>query len=146
MSNDTGYGGNLFVGVRYEWRPASEIAKLIRADIKAAVANGALPGKEEGFTYGARSDSFAGGQAVRIWVNGPEGWAKQEAPFPLYNDPWGGRTWSAEAHAIGYLLYVIGTAYIRDDSNSMIDYFDTSCYISVSQRGGSSLPRTFDSF
>jgi hypothetical protein len=52
----------------------TEIAKLIRADIKAGVTAGTLPKAK----YSVVSDSYSGGYSIRIRISGAEG-------IPTYN-------------------------------------------------------------
>jgi hypothetical protein len=52
-------------GEKYQgYASAADIAKLIRADIKAAIASGQLPGSVK--NYSVRSRSYSGGQAIDI--------------------------------------------------------------------------------
>lgn len=141
-----GYSGNAVTGAKYgdTWLSAAEIAKGVRADIKAEVAKGNLPGKDAGFKYSVRSQHFAGGQSVGINVIGPEDdspwgnreqWAfrpitdsQEDAKAASYGMS---KVFTEEALRIGRLLKDIGNAYTHRDVDSQIDYFDVSCWISV---------------
>ena len=138
--NSGGYTGYARTGSNYtpgQWRSATDIAKLIRADVKAAVKAGTLPAT---LKYSVRSDSFAGGQAVRIGVSKPGSNRYEWAVRPKREDEGGywyeGMTvLTDEARKVGALLRSIGEAYTRSDCDAQIDYFDVSCYISVTADG-----------
>jgi len=53
------------------FRRVTDIAKQIRADIKAAIASGQLPGSMK--NYSVRSRSYSGGQAIDIAAKGLDG-------------------------------------------------------------------------
>jgi len=142
---DNGYSGHAATGEKYDraqWRSSADIAKGIRADIKAAVTAGDLPGKDAGFKYSVRSESFAGGQAVNINVIG-----SSDDLDGQYGTAWAYRpvtdleklarfygmdeTYTDEAKRIGALLDTIGNAYTYRDIDSMVDYFHVTCWINV---------------
>lgn len=137
--------GHVSQGARYDasrYVTAAEIARNVRADIKAAQARGELPGKSAEFTYSVRSERFAGGQAVRIVITGPEGWDFR----PATADDWQAREYGVtrvltdDARHFGELLNRIGKSYTRSDVDSQTDYFNVSCYITVaSGNSGASL-------
>ena len=133
---DEGYmGGSKWSGGKAtrEFRRAADIAKDIRADLKEAQKDGDLPGKADGFVYRVRSESFAGGQAVRINVVGPGDteWAFRETRPQDRAWGWNDTTWTDEALRIGALVQKIANQYVRSDTNSMVDYFNVSCYMNV---------------
>lgn len=114
-------------------RSTKEIAALVRADIKAALAAGELP---KGLKVSVRYESFSGGSAIRVNVTAlPEGFevfdldtlrAQRAQPYdwqtarlPRY---------TAEAQALLAALTRIGKAYHRNNSDAMTDYFDVNYY------------------
>ncbi|MGV8972207.1 MAG: hypothetical protein ACOH10_07780 [Rhodoglobus sp.] len=137
---DLGYSGHAATGAKYDktqYQTATGIAKGVRADIKVAVAEGTLPGKDAGFKYSVRSQQFAGGQSVSINIVGPggEAWAfrpitdsQQDARAAEYGVT---KVFTDEARRWGEVLNGIGNAYTYRDVDSQIDYFDVSCYINV---------------
>jgi len=141
-----GYSGHATTGSKYDRSlSAVQIAKGVRADIKDAITAGDLPGKDAGLTYSVRSEYFSGGQAVRIAVGGPDGdaWAYRPVTEDDSNRLLSGgraRTLTDQAQQIGVLLHKLGRAYVYDDTDIQSDYFHTSCYVSASLAGGSTLP------
>lgn len=126
--NDGGYYGQRFTGGRAteDVNDATEIAKRVRADIKKAQEYGALP---DSFKYSVTRDKFAGGQAVRVQVDGvPD--AKQFRTEEL--DPGVPRRvrtqWASELHRT---LSVIGNQWQDSENDPMIDYFDNKYFFSV---------------
>lgn len=134
------------------WRKAADIAKLIRADIKAAIAAGELPGSAK--NYSVRSRSYAGGQAIDLVAkdlpglyqqcegikpgtkkefDGGDGWTAMSC-----GNSWckaGGehrdhpaaryhRILSEEGQRVLGLLQKIHDSYNWDGSEVMVDYFD----------------------
>lgn len=129
-----------------KYASAADIAKLIRLDIKAAIADGSLPGTTR--NYSVRSRSYSGGQAIDIDAKGLDGlW--QQCPGYI-EDKYGtggiyscGNVWckaggeykdspsaryhqilTAQGRQIENLLQAIHDAYNHDGSNSQVDYFD----------------------
>lgn len=132
----------------------AEIAKLVRKDIKQAVAEGLLP---ERWTYSVRSDSFAGGTSLDIRVKGcADAWmpcpgykvgSKREGTDGSWSatgcsNPWckaGGvhrdkpgaqehDVLTEEAQAAKMTLERIHGAYNHDGSDAMTDYYDVNYY------------------
>lgn len=110
----------------------AEIAKLVRADIKAAVASGALPKAK----YSVRVKSFSGGGSIDITFSFVE-----EPGFALFNaerlafdiehehhvyspDP----IYSERAREMTKKLEAILGAYNYDGSDSQVDYFNVRFY------------------
>lgn len=138
---DLGYSGRAVTGAKYDdnkWISATDIAKGVRVDIKAAVAKGDLPGKDAGFKYRVRSQSFAGGQSVSINiinVNG-DAWAfrpvtDSQEDARLVASHGLTKTYTDEALRWGELLHDIGNAYTYQDVDSQVDYFHVTCWINV---------------
>lgn len=112
-----------------------EIAARIRADIKAAIASGALPKGLKTRCYMPHYGSIE----VRV-VDLPEGfkvmseagasWSKQFPEASKWSDMPGGwkATRSDELNDLLDKLDAIHGAYNRDNSDSMTDYFDTRYY------------------
>ena len=119
---------------------STEITARVRADIKAAQKAGRLPA---GCKISCRKDSYSGGWAIRVHVETlPEGfrvtspayasWLKQFGVNSCRNVP---LAWtdcmSEERKALIASLEAILAAYNRDNSDSMVDYFDTRFHATV---------------
>jgi len=114
------------VGPRYDparWRSSAEVARLLRADLRAAQAGGALPPSA---VFSVRSDSFAGGQSVRVEIrNLPDREILDDHPdFP--------RRLSPAARELERVVRRVVNAYNRDRSGSQSDVFDVHYYGHVS--------------
>jgi hypothetical protein len=107
------------VGSNYKgWRDAAEIARDVRADLKAASKAGAIPADVK---VSVRCEKYAGGQSVkvglsgwersRIWDIGSQGWKMTE-----------------EAQAVESFVEGIRESYNRDASDAMTDYFEVVYY------------------
>lgn len=100
------------VGAKYaSYQSATDVAKQIRADLKAAQASRALP---DGVTYAVRSDSFAGGQAIRITAMGLPDSALTQPDTGGMSLP--RRT--TESVELDQTLQAIGRAYDRSQSGT----------------------------
>lgn len=127
-----------------QYASAADIAKLIREDIKRDIADGMLP---KGPQYSVTSESFSGGQAIRITVKGwADAWQVCDGTEPGTSygcrNPWcKGRNDPAYAHAaeehmvltveakaVEMTLKRIHGAYNHDGSDSQTDYFDVNYY------------------
>lgn len=113
----------------------AEIAKRIRQDIKEAQARGDLP---KGLKTSVRYRSYSGGQSIDLRIVAlPEGfkvlserYARYAAENPHdYSPPF---SWqdqqSPEYVALEAKLKALHSAYNRDNSDSMVDYFDVRYY------------------
>lgn len=134
---------NEYRGVKYEATKdldLAEIAKRVRADIKAAIVSGALP---KGLKTSVRISRYSGGQSMTISVKGlPEGFkvyqpgyvraTKNFTDYGRRNESWyeGNGATAAYNDMIGKLK-AIGDAYNRDNSDIMVDYFDVNFYLHV---------------
>jgi len=99
--------------------PRTELAKLMRADIKALK----LP---KGFKISVRTESFSGGGAIRICVMAvPEGFNLIES---LSDGLCQRRTLTPAAKRLLASLKAIHSAYQYDDSDIMTDYFHCRYY------------------
>lgn len=140
-------------GARYDeparYASAAEIAKLIRRDIKAAIAAGDLPGRFS--DYRVRSERYSGGQSISIRALRPELYQVCEGIIPGSEDGYGARScrdpWckakddrpharhhfilSVEGQRVEAVLKGIHRAYNHDGSDVMTDYFDVRYYGSV---------------
>lgn len=129
-----GYTQNEFIGEKYEQgQDVAVIAKKLRADIKEAVKAKKLPkGK-----YSVRIERFAGGCACRVTAKDlpfnpwseeyldciqPDGTLKNWPPHGL------AKRNSTQAAVVLEILNSMLSAYRYDDSDGMIDYFDTNFY------------------
>ena len=111
-----------------------EIARRIRADIKAAVAEGTLPKARYSVRTGGGSmhstiDVTIGGLPFALFVR--EGWIVDAAG----NAQWGDRPWwlarTPAAKAVEEQVEAIVCAYRRDDSDIQVDYFNCNFYETV---------------
>ncbi len=112
-----------------------EIAKLVRADIKAGIADGSLPRAK----YSVRIDRFAGGRSLDVTID--------DVPFAIRNaarvraDVFGENPHdhpetvcfnSPEAGALEAQIEELVAAYNFDGSDSQSDYFHVNFYGHVS--------------
>lgn len=104
------------------FRKASDVAKLIRADIKAAVAVGWLP---DNLTFSVTTDSYSGGQSIDITA---KGWSDEDRTAPEHvlaaDRGWGRR--GTERTAVVELEKRLGAMrnrYARNCSMGEIDFF-----------------------
>lgn len=110
-----------FVGEKYKpYRSTTDTAKLIRADIKAAVKAGDLPGTVR---YSVRTAYFSGGSSIHISVKDAIVRRVVEE-----HQPWNGLVYSHEAGVLLGQLESIMSQYQRDMSDSMVDYFEVDFY------------------
>ena len=107
--------GEKFTG----WIDAVAAAKKIRADIKTAKQHGVIPNDVK---VSVRSDRFAGGQSVDVRLSG---W-NPEAVW--YEDEIHGYLKTTAAKQVEIAVEAIRSAYNRDASDSMVDYFDVTYY------------------
>lgn len=112
----------------------ADIAKMVRADIKAAKKAGKLPKK--GLKTSVRIGRYSGGQSLDITV--------KTVPFQVLNPEWlvweasdegqygcgpaGLDRYTSKAQKTLDLLKGILQSYNRDNSDSMSDYFDVRFY------------------
>ena len=140
----------------------TEIAKLIRADIKQAIKEGLLPDR---WKYSVKSRSFAGGSSIDVRVRDcADGWIECEGHVPgskqmLPNGGWTAlncpNVWCSarndpeyahaatphkvlgeEARVAKMTLQRIHDSYNHDGSDAMTDYFDVNFYGTVDFDGG----------
>jgi hypothetical protein len=119
------YGSKIKSGDPYV--RTADIAKAMRADIKAAIATGELPGK---FTYSVRIEEYSMGRSIDISI--------QDHPDPYIeeqlDDQFGKRQFHrlrSELEPVLWKVKGIWQAYNYDGSDSMTDYFDVDFYGSV---------------
>lgn len=118
-------------GHKYQgWIDAAEAAKLIRKDLKAAAQAGEIPGAEQGVTYRVTCKKYAGGQSVRVEVQGME----HHYQFERDHNGFEYERLTHEAYAVTQKVQRIATAYNRSNSDAMTDYFDETYYCSVQIR------------
>jgi hypothetical protein len=152
-------------GEKYEAQQGlstTEIAKLIRADIKTAVKDGTLPST---WKYSVKTEYFSGGSSIDVRVkNCADAWMTCDGTVPgskqmLPNGSWTARACSnmwckgrnepeyahaatehkvltEQAEAAKAVLQAIHNAYNHDGSESMVDYFDVNYYGTVNFEGG----------
>jgi hypothetical protein len=111
----------------------AEIAKLIRADIKAAIAAGELPRA----TYSVKISRYSGGSSIHVKISG--------VPFPVLNaerarrdalEPYVYHAYelplrTAEAEALLTTVELIVASYNYDGSDIQSDYFNVNFHSSV---------------
>lgn len=121
-----GYGPSATEGEHYDQNmDVKTVAKNIRAELKKAQIGGWLP---DNLDYSVRIDRFAGGQAVRIGVDGlTDDQLRCEDDNP---NNFGSRR-TDEAAELSDRITQIGEAWNRDDSDTMTDYFSNHYYLSV---------------
>lgn len=147
-------------GYQYEKQQGmtnTEIAKLIREDIKTAIREGLLPAH---WKYSVRSRSFAGGCSIDVRIkNCADAWQACDGTKPGSKHYYPDGTWVAtgcpdvwckaralpeyahaarthyvltpEAMAANMTLERIHGAYNHDGSDIMTDYFDVNYYGTV---------------
>lgn len=114
------------VGSKYTgYRPSSEIAKNVRADLKEAQAKGYLP---KHLTFSVTSDTYSGGQAVRVEIRG----VTDDQQFSGEN--LGGRFGDLTPEVVELRKRVdgIASAYNSQCIRGEIDYFQSMYYANIS--------------
>ncbi len=120
------YSGNEFTGDNHKpYRNVKDTAKLIRKDIKRH-----FPGVKAS----VRIDRYSGGQSVRIEIKStPFAMISKDrlaAEIKEENTNFVSR-YTDEACKLLDDLRSLGMSYNRDDSDSMVDYFDVDFYLHV---------------
>ena len=112
---------------------ASELAKLMRVDIKKAIAEGILPGTAR--NYSVRVHNYSGGRSIYIEAQDLDG---------MWEDCKGGcNHWDCEQGRTALVLTKAGqkvqeiiedirSSYNYDASDAMVDYFNVNFYGSAS--------------
>lgn len=119
-------------GSKYEvGMDIAEIAKRVRADIKAAQEKNELPADA---TFSVRTRRFSGGQALDVTILGmPDSWIYVspglEPDYANYIPAHGGQT--DEAKRAGDLVGAIVFAYNYDGSDVQSDYSNVNFYSHV---------------
>ena len=107
------------------------IAKLVRADIKAAVKAGTIPAAK----YGVRTERYSGGQSLKVNVSALSFEVLSEERVLLEHDEphayHGGHWMSEGAKALEKALDAICDAYNFDGSDIQTDYFHVNFYANV---------------
>lgn len=122
------------IGNRYEETKTMDIrdiAKLIRADIKAAIKAGTVPAE---YKYSVRIRRFAGGSAIDVSIDGaPDMRAEYYTGYDEWFDKHPGTEWRERPAAkLVETIESIVRAYNRQDIDTMTDYFDVRFYAHVS--------------
>lgn len=119
-----------FVGEKYDreaaYRPAAEIAKDIRRDLKQAVAEGRLPGAPT--KYSVRVDNYSMGRSIDVEI---QEWPGVVERTETFEDGHTCRRYTDEAQEVMKVVQQIRQAYNYDRSDVMTDYFDVNFYGSV---------------
>lgn len=112
-----------------------EVSARIRQDIKEAQKRGEI---EKGAKISVRMDSYSGGWSVDVRVTDlPEGFRVTSVPYASWVKQFGTSKLAPMAHrdtrsdaynALISKLESIRNAYNRDNSDSMVDYFDVRYY------------------
>jgi hypothetical protein len=110
-----------FKGEKYEQhrqKPITEIAKLIREDIKAAIVSGEIPKAK----YSVRVHKYSGGRSINVVIKG--------APFEIYGSimECGPAIFTEEARRVKEVVEAIRNAYNYDNSDAMTDFFSVHYY------------------
>lgn len=115
----------------------AEIAKLVRADLKAAMAKGgSIPA---GSKFKVRIQRYSGGQSLSVtimsitgvkFVNAARARFEIENPHTYYNNH-DLRVHTNEAEAVSATVAAIVSAYNHDGSDTMTDHFDVNFYAHI---------------
>lgn len=115
------------VGAKYDGpRDAAQVAKDIRKDLAEAQKANYLPAS---LGFSVKTDKFAGGQAIRVVVQGVSDADRTMGSTDL--DRWGELDTLPEFKELGKRVEAITDAYNRQDVNSFRDYCNVSYYSSV---------------
>lgn len=146
MTTQRTYGTG-YVEVYEQHATAADIAKLIRRDLKAAIAAGELPGKP--VAYGVTIDNYSMGRSINVTIRDYEGETRctecagqrGRGSYDAANDnpcphcfTWD-RWLEPSAQALLDAVEQIREAYNYDGSDSMTDYYDVNYYGSTSFEG-----------
>jgi hypothetical protein len=131
----TRYGSKYIAGL-----DKADIAKAVRADIKAAVAAGTLPEAK----YSVRISRFAGGSSITVkvadlpgrtftdgWLKGGHGWLLKAPATIEDGEIVRPSKYTRAANATLDALKEILAAYNFDGSDSSVDYFHVNFYAHV---------------
>ena len=116
-----------------ERRDITEIAKLVRADIKAAIKAGVLAPVK----VSVRIQRGTMSRSLDVYVTeAPEWmliWDRAYVRHAVETNfaPYRGRRYSASAHATIKRLQAMVNAYNRNDSDIMVDYYNVDFYSTV---------------
>jgi len=117
-----------FTGTKYEISmDVAEIAKRIRADIKAAIKAGTIPA----IKTAVRTKRYSGGQSINIDIKSWDGPVKDEAAIV---ESWQCKPYTPALKATRTVLEDIMNAYNMDRSDSQSDYFHCHFYGHVNVR------------
>ncbi|ACH62042.1 hypothetical protein MYRNA_34 [Mycobacterium phage Myrna] len=112
---------------------ASEIAKMMRADIKAAIKDGKLPGGMR--NYSVRIDNYSGGRSIDITAQDLDGmWTVCPGMAKTGCNHWDcqrGHTaevLTAKGQKVEKVLKDIHSSYNYDASEVQVDYFNVNFY------------------
>jgi len=124
-------GATEFIGGRYTgYRPYADINKDIRADIKRAIKAQHLP---DDITYSVTGESYSGGQTIHVEIRGLRD-SQVRTPRQQVTGEITRHTEYVLTPAAAELerrLRNLAEAYNHDNSNSMVDYFDTMYYLRI---------------
>lgn len=123
-----GYGqGSLSVGDKYTgYRNATDVCKDIREELKKATAANYLPA---GLKYSVTNDKFAGGQAVRVVIQGVSDADRKMGSTDM--NRYGEIDDLPEYKQLGARVEAITDSFNKQDVDSQSDYFNVSYYSSV---------------
>jgi hypothetical protein len=124
-------GAKAFTGGRYTgYRWYAEITKDIRADIKRAIKGMHLPGD---LTYSVSGEAYSGGQSITIEIRGlMDSQVRTENTYVnIYGVTVTEYPMTPAAIELERRLKALGEAYNYDNSNAMVDHFDTMYYLRV---------------
>lgn len=123
-----------FTGTKYDsGRDIKDIAKLVRADIKAAAKKGQIP---KGIKTSVRISRFSGGQSLDVYIKHLGGERVINPAWVKHMDG-GGHVcdapprYTAIATHARKVIEALVAAYNFDDSESMVDYFHVNFYGNV---------------
>lgn len=129
--------GTKMIGTRFEATrtlDVAAVAKLVRADIKAAVGAGELPAG----TYSVRIERYSMGQAINVWLSDLAGFGvKGTRVFDVEAMRRAARgedvrlVKSDEMRAVLRKVEAIGEAYNRTEIDANADYHNVRFHLSV---------------
>lgn len=114
-----------FIGTEYNgYFPAVQISKMVREEVKAAKKTGVIPADVK---VSVTSDSYAGGQAVRVSLSG---WSKEQVWQQEWDQVcgWMRQTLTEDALRVLNLIEEMRNRYNWEAVNGQIDYFDVMYY------------------
>ncbi len=119
---ETKFQGEHYESIKGRYVPTAELSAMIRANLKAAIKAGDLPGKAS--DYRVNKEDYAGGRSIRVRANyKPEFWARGTDQYGYERD-----LLTEEGKRVKGILERLVKGYQIDRSEIMVDYFDVNYY------------------